>query len=59
LKAFQEDFEAERHDRERMSDEKDAIKLQYESQITCLRQERDTCRNELAEYKNQVNVMYV
>jgi len=59
LKAFQEDFEAEWHDYERMSDEKDTIKLQYESQITCLRQEQDSCCNELAEYKNQVNVIYV
>ena len=50
LKTYQEDFEAERRDRERMSEEKQSASLRYEAEITSLRLQLDRCRNELAHY---------
>ena len=45
LKAYQEDFEAERRDRERISDEKQSAALKYEAEITSLRLQLDRCRD--------------
>ena len=50
LRTYQEDFEAERRDRERISDEKQSAALRYEAEITSLRLQLDRCRNELAHY---------
>jgi len=53
LKTYQEDFEAERRDRERMQDEKQSASLRYEAEITSLRLQLDRCRNELAHYTTE------
>ena len=55
LRAYQEDFEAERRDRERLSDEKQSTALRYEAEITSLRLQLDRCRNELAHYSTEAN----
>ena len=53
LKTYQEDFEAERRDRERMQDEKQSASLRYEAEITSLRLQLDRCRNELTHYTTE------
>ena len=55
LKTYQEDFQAERRDRVRMSDEKQSAALKYEAEITSLRLQLDRCRNELTHYTAETN----
>ena len=55
LKTYQEDFEAERRDRERLSSEKQSAALRYEADTTSLKLQLDRCRNELARYTTETN----
>ena len=50
LKAYQEDFDAERRDKERLASEKQNSALKYEAELTSLRLQLDRCRNDLAHY---------
>lgn len=43
LKVYQEDFEAERRDRQRLSREKETSQLHYEAEITSLKLQVCTC----------------
>lgn len=53
LKAYQEDFEAERRDRERINEEKQSAALRFEAEITSLKLQLDRCRNELVHYTTE------
>lgn len=53
LKTFQDDFDAERRDRERMSEEKQSAALRFEAEITSLKLQLDRCRNELVHYTTE------
>lgn len=53
LKAYQEDFEAERRDRERINEEKQSATLRFEAEITSLKLQLDRCRNELVHYTTE------
>ena len=55
LKAFQEDFEAERRDRERLADEKQSAALRYEAEVTSLKLQLDRCKNELTHATTDVH----
>ena len=53
LKTYQEDFEAERRDRERINEEKQSAALRFEAEITSLKLQLDRCRNELVHYTTE------
>ena len=53
LKAYQEDFEAERRDRERLNEEKQSAALRFEAEITSLKLQLDRWRNELVHYTTE------
>ena len=55
LKTYQEDFEAERRDRERLSDEKQSAELRAQAEITSLKLQLDRCRNELTHYATEAS----
>lgn len=50
LKAYQDDFNAERKDRERMGEEKQSAAIRYEAEVTSLKLQLERCRNELTHY---------
>ena len=50
MKAYQEDFEAERRDKERLGIDKQTASVKYEAEITSLKLQLDRCRNDLAHY---------
>jgi hypothetical protein len=55
LRAYQDDFNAERKDRERMNEEKESATVRYEAEVTSLRLQLERCRNELAHYTAEAN----
>lgn len=55
IKAYQDDFNAERRDRERMHAERESASLRYEAEVTSLRLQLERCRNELAHYTTEAN----
>lgn len=55
LKAYQDDFSAERKDRERMNEEKETASIRYEAEVTSLKLQLERCRNELVHYTSEAN----
>lgn len=55
MKAYQEDFEAERRDKERLSDEKQRVAIKYEAEKTSLKLQLDRCQNDLAHFTAEAN----
>ena len=49
----EEDFEAERRDRERINEEKQSAALRFEAEITSLKLQLDRCRNKLVHYTTE------
>lgn len=55
VKAYQEDFEAERRDKERLSEEKQSAAIKYEAEKTSLKLQLDRCQNDLAHFTAEAN----
>lgn len=55
LKMYQEDFEAERRDRERMANEKETDKLRSSAEITSLKLQLDRANSELSRMKSEAS----
>ena len=52
---YQDDFNAERRDRERMNEERESASIRYEAEVTSLKLQLERCRNELAHYTAEAN----
>ena len=52
MSTYKEDFEKERADRERLSSEKNAMKLRYDNEISTLHIKLDKLQKELNYYTN-------
>ncbi len=55
LKAYQDDFNAERRDRERMGEQQESAAIRHEAEITSLKLQLERCRNELSHYTAEAN----
>ena len=55
MKAYQDDFNAERRDRERMNEQRESAAIRYEAEVTSLKLQLERCRNELAHYTSEAN----
>lgn len=55
LKTYQDDFNAERRDRERMCEQKESAGIRYEAELTSMKLQLDRCRKELAHYTAEAN----
>ena len=53
LKAYQEDFDAERREKERLMVEKQNERLRLQAEITSLQLQLDRCRTELSHYSSE------
>jgi rubrerythrin len=55
VKAYQEDFEAEKRDKEQMRDEKHRAAIKYEAEKTSLQLQLDRCQTDLAHFTSEAN----
>ena len=55
LKAYQEDFEAEKRDKEKLRDEKQSAAIRHEAEKTSLQLQLDRCMNDLAHFTTEAN----
>lgn len=55
LKAYKDDFNAERRDRERMGEEKETAAVRSEAEVTSLKLQLERCRSELTHYTAEAN----
>ena len=55
MKAYEEDFEAEKRDKERLRDEKQSAAIRYEAEKTSLQLRLDRCQADLAHFTSEAN----
>lgn len=53
LKVYQEDFETERREKKKLTEEKQSERLRLQAEITSLQLQLDRCRSELTHYSNE------
>ena len=55
VKAYQEDFEAERKEKEQLREEKHRAAIKYEAKRTSLQLQLDRCQTDLAHFMSEAN----
>ena len=55
VKAYEEDFEAEKREKERLRDEKHSATVRYEAEKTSLQLRLDRCQADLAHFTAEAN----
>ena len=55
MKAYEEDFDAEKREKERLRDEKQSAAVRYEAEKTSLQLQLDRCQADLAHFTAEAN----